>query len=37
MIRDMESPTPLSSYYSSLEEISKMEIWKKTIIPCRGV
>lgn len=37
MIRDMESPTPFPSYYSSLQEISKMEIRKKTIIPCRGV
>lgn len=33
----MESPTPFASYYSSLKEISKMEIRKKTIIPCRGV
>lgn len=37
MIRNMEYPAPFSSYYSSLEEISKMEIWKKMIIPCRGV
>lgn len=37
MIRDMESHTPFSSYYFSLVEISKMEIRKKTIIPCRGV
>ena len=37
MTRDMDSPTPHCSYYSSLEKICKMEIERKVVLPCRAV
>lgn len=36
-MRDIKSPAPFTSYYSSLVEISKMEIEKKRVFPCRLV
>ena len=37
MTRYMDSPAPFCSYYSSLENICKMEIEKKVALPCRAL
>ena len=36
-MRDIKPPAPFTLYYSSLVEISKMEIEKKMAFPCRLV